>query len=198
MNASFDAKASRRLADAVDVWDVYLRVIERLVDSARASPLSLLDSWAKAGWDGPTVKEQNPGAARAELERIGEECTYSFSYLRADDWTSATAFVWLDTSTVAVQVAGSDDARVEGFRAIAQRVLDQFPEAPTTESVEPLEGEILDVESITVASAPSRINKILRVGRAHATAIWLSVAGTVLGGVLLALALRGLGLASAD
>lgn len=193
MTVSFQAEATRRLADGVDSWDVYERTIAQLLDARHMPSFVLRGSWAKGESSGPTVHAKDAHAARAELESLGEECTYSFVSLRSDDGTSATVYAWLDSNVVSVHVRGSQDARVEGVRAVAQRFLNSFPKSDLGPRIE-LDGVVLGAQHLEPSPPPGRARRFLKTLREHAVVIWLTTLGTVVGGVLLVLVLRYLDL----
>lgn len=191
MTATFRADAHRHLAEGVAVWDVYLEAIAQMVDPRHSPPLTANGAWAKGGDSGPTVSAKDPVSARAELEKLAHECTYSFTSLRADDETSVTVYTWLESRRVQVSLHGPQEARIEGLRAVAQRFLDRFPESNFTPRIE-LNGVVLGVTEQT--RLPSKRRTVARVLAEHTKAIWFGVAGTVVGGVLLAVILRAFGL----
>lgn len=192
MTASFQAEATRRLADGIDSWDVYERTIAQLLDARHMPSFVLRGSWAKGESSGPTVHAKDAPAARAELESLGEECTYSFVSLRSDDGTSVTVYAWLNSNVISVHVRGSQDARVEGVRAVAQRFLNSFPESDLGPRIE-LDGVVLGAQHLEPRSL-GRARRFLDMVKDHTVAVWAAIVGTVIGGVLLVLVLRYLGL----
>jgi hypothetical protein len=189
--ASFRAESSRRISSEVSAWDVYLQTIEEVSSPRHDPPLKVSSAWAKGGSEGPTVSATDPGAARRELEGLAHDCTYSFTSLEADDRVRATVYVWLESGVVSVYFRGSQEARIEGLRAVTQRFLNQFPESDFRPRIE-IDGVVLSGMEST--QLPSNRRKLSRALAEHAKAIWFGVAGTVVGGVLLTLVLRTLGL----
>ncbi len=191
MVASFSAESSRRISSEVSAWDVYLKAIDELSSPRHDPPLKVNGAWAKGGSAGPTVSAFDPIAARGELDGLAYDCTYSFTSLEAADRVTATVYVWLESGIVSVHFSGSQEARIEGLRAVTQRFLNQFPESNLKPRVE-IDGVV--VSAIELTQLRSNRQRFARAVAEHAKAIWIGVAGTVLGGIALTLVLRALGL----